>query len=169
MAGLGAKGDHFASRRETTVLNGLQVQHAIFLSQHKSILQCCWDILPLEDEVAVPESHPGCFTFRLERPSCLSSAPWSKKKVVVIRWCGLQFLVCCHTGQRGSHVSFHCHECSLACVYLNRDPDVLLSCYCSSPDAVSFPHLTTGAESRNLRVFSLQNETNHRQHKKTQI
>lgn len=36
MAGLGAKGDHCAGRKENAGLNGLQVQHATFLSQHKS-------------------------------------------------------------------------------------------------------------------------------------
>lgn len=151
----------FASRGEITFLNGLQVQHAVFLSQHKSILQCCWDILPLEDEVAVPESHPGCFTFRPGRPSCLSSAPWSRKSGSdMMRWAPA-FGVLPHRSERLScflSLSWGQPGMQKPGVYLNRDPDVLRSCYCPSPDAVSFPHPTTAAGRRNSRVFSLQNE-----------
>lgn len=113
MTGLGAKGAHCASRKENTALNRLQSQRATFLSWHRISFS-----MLLED----PSSRrwgdsarvPG-WTLHLKtwKASCFILHTMLQKETV-IHWGRLQLLMCCHTGQRGSHVSSWCHECSLA-------------------------------------------------------
>lgn len=155
MAGLGAKGAHSASRKENIALNRLQIQHATFLSQHTIFfLQCCWEIL-------LPESQAGRLASRAGRSACLVSTLCSKKTSSNTLRQAPAFDVLPHSSERLSRflaVSWVQPGLPEPGVYLNRNRAILLSCRCPSTDAISFPQPTPGAESRNLRVFSLQNE-----------
>lgn len=101
--------------RRTQLWMGSRFNMQHFCLNTQVFLLCCWEILLLEDEAAVPKSQAGCFTFRAGRPACLSSAPCSEKSGSNMLRQAPAFDVLPHsTGQRGSHVSSRCCECSLA-------------------------------------------------------
>lgn len=151
---------HCDSRREHTALNELQAQCATFLFQYK------WGFFNIIQRSHFWRMIHLCLNLGLDAPSLelegqvVYPLHHAVKRIAVIHWSRLQVLMCCHTGQRGFLVFLQWVHPGMpeSGVYLNRDQAILCFCYWLCTGAGSLLQPTTGVESRNLRVFSLQNE-----------
>lgn len=137
-------------RRKLWMGSRLHIQHFSLATKY---FFCNANGTASDDKVAVSESQAGCFAYRAGSPARLSSARCTSKASA--------FDVLPHRSERPL--------CFLVVlwvqpgvpgmdVYVCMGPAILLSCYCPSADADFFPQLTTGAESRSLSIFPLQNK-----------
>lgn len=124
------------------------------LSLNKKIFFfCIVNGTSLEDKVVVPECQAGCFAYKAGSPAFLSSAT-----------CTSMTPTCDVLPQRSDSLLRLLMELWVQLgipeidVYVFMDSAILLPCYCPRADAIYFPQLIIGVESRSLSTFQLQNK-----------